>query len=582
MTREELLEIIEILHQQKTDMVHIEAKRARNALPKGVRETLSAFSNSPGGGIIILGLDEESGFQATGVADPKKMQADLASLCDQLEPTPRPFIQIFEVDGQHLVTAEVAELAPEQKPCYYKGQGLTNGAYLRVGDGDRTLTPYEVQVLLEVRSQPRYDVEPVRGTSMSDLRADLVQSLVQNLREREGGVYTDWSDEKILQALGVLVEDPNGALVASLFGLLLFAAYPQERFPSLCITFMRYPTPRLGESGPGGERFLDNVKVEGPLPYIVVETLRVIKRNMQRRGIVQGLFREDLWEYPETVLREAIVNALGHRDLSPQARRSQVQVQMFPDRLEIVNPGGLFGPIQPDQLGQIGVQSSRNEFLMKVLEDLPAPRERRSLCENRGTGLATMLEQLRQAGMSPPEFAVSLTTFRLVLPNHTLFDQETLAWLARAGRNHSLAESQRQALAYLRHATQISNADYHRITGVDSRVATKELTDLVNRGLIERQRVQRWVTYTIVKGVGRLPPENTTAVSSSKTPGERIVALLQTSEPLLSREIAEQLNVTQATTRSWLRKLRNQGSVVVIVNNPNNAGTRYAVADEAQ
>ncbi|MDQ2806541.1 MAG: ArsR family transcriptional regulator [Chloroflexota bacterium] len=191
-----------------------------------------------------------------------------------------------------------------------------------------------------------------------------------------------------------------------------------------------------------------------------------------------------------------------------------------------------------------------------------------------------MLEQLRKAGMSLPQFEVSLTSFRLVLSNHTLFDAATLTWLERAARNQPLSESQRQALAYLHHSDQVSNADYRRLTGVDSRVATRELTDLVNRGLIERQRVQRWVTYIIVKDVGTLPPESTSLVRS-KTPGERIITLLQISEPLLSREIAESLGITQATARSWLRKLRNQGSIVAIVSSLNNSGTRYSIADAA-
>jgi ATP-dependent DNA helicase RecG len=75
---------------------------------------------------------------------------------------------------------------------------------------------------------------------------------------------------------------------------------------------------------------------------------------------MRGIDREDLWEYPEEALREAIVNALVHRDLSPLARGTQVQIQMYPDRLEIWNPGGLFGPVSTDRLGEPGNQASRS------------------------------------------------------------------------------------------------------------------------------------------------------------------------------------------------------------------------------
>ena len=93
----------------------------------------------------------------------------------------------------------------------------------------------------------------------------------------------------------------------------------------------------------------------------------MLQRNMKRRSIVRGLFREDLWEYPETAIREALVNALAHRDLSPAARGTPVQIQMFPDRLEIVNPGGLYGAVTVDQLGQEGISSARNQLLMRLL-----------------------------------------------------------------------------------------------------------------------------------------------------------------------------------------------------------------------
>lgn len=578
MTEPELREILHHLQLHRSETPGVEAKRARTELPKRLWETLSAFSNSPGGGVLLLGVDEAARFAVTGVEDPARMQADLGSMCaDQLEPPLRPLIQLWEVDGKTLVSAEFPELPLEAKPCYYRGGGLANGAFVRVGDGDRKLSPYEVQALLESRGQPQHDVEAVPGTSVEDLDAELIAPVLARFRERDGAPYRSWSDEKILRTLRILVPQPDGGLAASLFGWLCFAPYPQERFPNLCVTFARYPTTVAGEPGPAGERFLDNVKIEGPLPSVVVETMRALKRNMQRRGIVTGLYREDMWEYPETVLREALVNAMGHRDYSPNARGAQVQVQMFPDRLEVLSPGGLFGPIRQEQLGEVGVQSSRNAHLMRVLEELPPPGERRPLCENRGTGLTSMLEHLRSAGMSPPRFDVSLTRFRLVLPNHTLYDPATLGWLEAVTQGVSLSESQRKSLAFAKHSRALGNADYCRVAGVDSRVATRELTDLVDLGLLQREGTGRWSTYTLSDGRSAPVPRS----RGSKGQRERqIVDLLRAAGPLSAREIGERLGVSASGVRYWLPRLRRRGVLRPTKPDPTAPGMRYELASE--
>jgi ATP-dependent DNA helicase RecG len=579
MTREDLDDTLAQLKRFGSETPNVEAKRAQRELPKRLWETLSAFANSPGGGTVLLGVDEAAGWEPTGVDDAAKLQADLASLCaDQMEPPLRPFVQFWDVDGNALVTAEVPELPQDQKPCYYRGGGLHNGAFVRVGDGDRKLTPYEIQALLDSRRQPRHDAEPLPGTSLADLDAERVAQVLRRLRERESGPYRTWSDEQILRSLRVLVQDGDGDLVVSLLGWLCFAEYPQESFPNLCVTFMRYPTVHMGEPGPGGERYLDNVKIEGPLPQMVVDALRVIKRNMQRRGLVQGLFREDLWEYPEIVLREALVNALGHRDLSPQARGSQVQVSMFPDRLEVLSPGGLFGPIQEEQLGEVGVQSSRNVHLMKLLEDLPPAGETRPLCENRGTGLTTMVEQLLRAGMSPPRFDVSLTRFRLVLPNHTLYDAETLGWLQELGAGLSLSEPQRQALAFVRHNGTLTNADYCRLTAQDSRVATRDLAALVNAGVLDRNGAGRWTSYTLAARDGSVPQ---TVASTGRAGRSREILRMLAAEPLSARELAQRLGLSGSTTRYWLRRLIESRQIAPTETAPNSPATRYRLTRSA-
>jgi predicted HTH transcriptional regulator len=118
---------------------------------------------------------------------------------------------------------------------------------------------------------------------------------------------------------------------------------------------------------------------------------------MKHRSVVQGLYREDAEEYPVTAVREAIVNALAHRDLSNGSRGTPVQVQMFSDHLVVHNPGGLYGPVTVDSLGREGICATRNNMLLKLLEDVAPAGERQAVCENRGSGVGAMVASLRQA-----------------------------------------------------------------------------------------------------------------------------------------------------------------------------------------
>jgi ATP-dependent DNA helicase RecG len=137
---DELTEMVENLRVLGSDVTDIEVKKAAGGLPKSLRETLSAFSNTRGG-VLVLGLDEATGFAPATIDNPAKMASDLASLCsNDMNPPLRPYIQILAFEGVQLLVAEIPELPREQKPCFYRGAGLTKGAYIRVHDGDRQLS----------------------------------------------------------------------------------------------------------------------------------------------------------------------------------------------------------------------------------------------------------------------------------------------------------------------------------------------------------------------------------------------------------------------------------------------------------
>ncbi|WP_203825527.1 ATP-binding protein [Actinoplanes palleronii] len=221
---------------------------------------------------------------------------------------------------------------------------------------------------------------------------------------------------------------------------------------------------------------------------------------MRRRSIVSGTFRVDEWEYPEEVLREALVNALVHRDYSENARGMQVQVEMYPDRLVIRNPGGLYGPVEVGSLGVSTVTSSRNRALLKILEDTPYG-DGQMVCENRGTGIARMLVVLGEAGMEPPRFSDDISSFSVEFPNHTLLDEEALGWLASLGLR-PLSRSQMTALVMMRNGAVLTNSGYRASTGVrDSRSATRDLKELVDAGVVEQAGTRGSTTYQVASPV---------------------------------------------------------------------------------
>jgi ATP-dependent DNA helicase RecG len=322
-------------------------------------------------------------------------------------------------------------------------------------------------------------------------------------------------------------------------------------FPSLHLTVVRYPTPRAGEVSARGERLLDNVKAEGPLVALVQQGIDAIERNLQKRAVIQGLFRQDVWEYPLEALREALVNALAHRDYSPLARGTPVQVRIFPDRLEVENPGGLFGAVTVDRLGEPGLLATRNTHLMRLLEDL-AGIDGRVICENRGTGITAMLEALRAASMEPPLFDDHHTTFRLAFSNSSLLDAETVAWLNRFAA-YQLNDAQRLALAYAHRQGRLTHADFRRLNpGVDSFEVTRRLGELVQQGLLRQHGARRWTIYT---------PTDQAAPAESEVSAEdeAILVYVRAHSSISRKECSSLLGISPERAGYLLQRLRDRG-----------------------
>ena len=507
-------DLIRLIRARGTDLTTVEVKAAGGGLPRSLRETLSAFSNDVGG-TIILGLDERRGFQSAQGFNAAKIRDDLASMCsDELHPPVRADIEIADFEDSVVVVAEIVELDSRHKPCYVKARGEYGGSYVRGGDGDRKLTEYEISLIHANRGQPNDDHQPVRDATFEDLDADAVARLLRRVREREAVAFAGIPDERALQRLGVLVSDNGGDLVPSLAGLLALGLYPQQFFPQLNVTFVAIPATSKDTIPRDGPRFLDNRALNGSVPALIEGAVTSVIRNMSVRGRVRGIGREDEYDYPVEALREAITNALMHRDYSPQARGTQVQIEMYQDRLQIRSPGGLFGTVTEEDLGREGTSSSRNAHLARLLQDVTIPGTTQVVCENRGTGIPAMIQSLRQAGMTTPKFDSRILRFLVTFPKHALLDAETLDWIAGLGQP-DLSNAQCMALALMREGRSVTNGVLRQL-GLERHDATVVLADLVSRGLALKLGGRRYANYVLAGEAERIFADSQSPLLSAR------------------------------------------------------------------
>lgn len=488
------------LRRLGTDTTSIEVKSAAGGLPRSLSETISAFANKAGG-LIILGLSEQDdfraapGFQATSIRDA------LARVCSEdMEPPVRADVDILPFEDHEIVVLEVPPLDPTRRPSHIKRLGAYGGSFIRGGDGDRHLTNYEVTQLMANRGQPKDDCAVVEGASLADLDDERVADLLRRLRSKRTRAFADVDDREALRRIGAAAPDAHGEVRPTLAGLLCLGTYPQQFFPQLFISFVALPGETIGDALPDGTRFLDNVTCDGSISEMLDAVLAAARRNMRQAAVIRGTRREDRYDYPAEVIRELVVNALLHRDYSPMAQGTQIQVELFPDRLVIKSPGGIYGSVDPSQLGVEAVSSTRNSALAKLLAEIPDD-EGMPVSENRGSGLPRVMTRLRLAGMSPPTFDVSPAHVHVSVPQHALLAPDTVNWIAGLGAAH-LSDTQHLALALMRSTGNVSN-EMLRAWGVDSNSATTALRDLVDRGLAIKLGGRRYAVYQLLDGPQR-------------------------------------------------------------------------------
>lgn len=368
-------------------------------------DTLSSFSNQDDGGIIIFGIDEKDNFAIKGVYDAQDLQKKVTEQCKQMEPAVRALFTMCEIGEKILVSAEIPGVDVSDRPVFYKGVGRIKGSYIRVGESDEPMSEYEIYSYEAFRKRIRDDIRIVEGAKIQLFDEKRMAEYLSRVKSERKNLADNVSDDEILELMGVTSDG-----TPTLAGLMTFSKYPQTYFPQLCITAVALPGTEMGETGTDGERFIDNKRITGAIPDMLEEAVEFVRTNSRTKTIIDDNGkRVDKNEYPIKAVREAILNALVHRDYSIYTENTPIRIEMYRDRMEVTNSGGLYGKISIDALGKVHPET-RNAALANMLELL-------NITENRYSGIPTMRREFLNAGLPAPNFSVIHGEFKVVMRN---------------------------------------------------------------------------------------------------------------------------------------------------------------------
>lgn len=417
--------------------------------------TLCAFANTSGGELWI-GVEDDGTIHGASVG--RESLRDWANRINQsLGINAR--IEPVEIEGKTVVRITVAE--SPSKPVRYRGR-----AWVRSGSSDRQATDEEETRWVLERMGTAWDALPEPRARMQDLDPDQIQRFRKlcNLKGRRP-IPTEEDDETVLRKLGLLMEKDTITRAA----VLLFGKEPQRFYSHAFVRIGRFRSPIM---------VVDDHPIYGTLWDQVEGAMNYFRQYLQTSyGPTPEPAREVIWEYPLEALREALVNAVCHRDYIDYGH---TQVRWFQDYMVILSPGTLVPPLRPEDLRRPHRSYLRNPKIAEAFYFA-------GWIEQWGSGIAKILDEFQQAGLPEPDWreeqgAVWLT-FRKDI------------WTEEHLKSLGLNERQIKAVLWAKTHGSITNRDYRHISGVSNKTAYIELVELVRRGILTQHGTGKALRY---------------------------------------------------------------------------------------
>lgn len=388
------------------------------------------------GGIIAMGIRDDRSLAGAALGQKARDAAlDAGHKCGVQVQTRQ-----IEVDGNPVMLVAVPEI---------RGRIVTtpDGRLLRrVGSSCQPLVGDALARFVREREDRSAEEEPALDLALDDLRLDLVNKALEADEKRKikrQGLVRGLIDLEVAKA----AEPPLDPVILR-SAAILFSEDPARSVPGAAIQIVR----REGV-GPGQGPVFEREELRGPVPELLNSALTFIDRHTSHKEAVVGTHRERIPEYPPTVLREAVLNALAHRDYGLAG--ATVDITIWDDRIEIQSPGPLPGHITLDNMR--AEHYSRNRRLMHVLKLF-------SLVEEYGEGIDRMFQEMEERLMEPPHFTATESSVTVTLFHRSALSIDDQAWLSLLG-HIDLSPQERRILVQARHGEGVTPRQLRQIFG---------------------------------------------------------------------------------------------------------------------
>ena len=433
---------------------------------KGIAEEVCAFANAAGG-VVLIGVDDKNTIK--GVAIDNAKRSSLQNILGEISPKLHCEIYEVDVDGNNVTVIEVP--SGPKKPYV-----LSGAIFARQGPNSQKLTTAEeMRDFFQQASRIYFDEGPCKE---ADFSVDFPDDNIAVFRTA-AGLNDGISHRQVFDNLKLMTDDgylKNGAV-------LFFARHPERFFDRAVIRCVHF-------DGVDKRYIIDDKVMTGTLYQQYIKSMAWIRSKLNVRYDIEGAGagpRKELWEIPETVFKEAIINSLAHRDYYDKGAR--ITIELFDDRIEIANPGGLVSAIPRSEFGRRSL--SRNPLIFGLFE-------RMRMVEQIGSGVTRMRDLMTDEGLALPEFTMDgMFTVILRRPSFS-FDKWISMWRV------SLSEKQIAIITAIHENPGVKKVQLQKVSGLSASGVDKQMLMLKEMGLVEREGTKggNWVLHYINPSVG--------------------------------------------------------------------------------